>query len=375
MRVLAALSGGVDSAVAAARAVDAGHEVVGVHMALSRNRDQLRTGSRGCCSIEDAGDARRAADVLGIPFYVWDLSTQFEQTVVADFLSAYQAGRTPNPCVRCNEHVKFSALLDKGVALGFDAVCTGHYARVVERPDGSRELHRARDAAKDQSYVLAVMGPERLSRALFPLGDVVSKEQTRAEAAQRGLSVSAKPDSYDICFVADGDTQGFLRDRLGSRPGEVVEADGTVVGAHDGAYAYTVGQRRGLHLARPAADGRPRYVLAVEPVQNRVVVGPAEALAVTAVRADRAVWFGEAAATGTACEVQVRAHGAAVGARVIRADDRVEVALDEDAALRGVAPGQSLVLYAGSRVLGQATVTGTTGPVTAPTGRESAVRA
>ena len=151
MRVLAALSGGVDSAVAAARAVDAGHEVVGVHMALSRNRDQLRTGSRGCCSIEDAGDARRAADVLGIPFYVWDLSAQFEQTVVADFLSEYQAGRTPNPCVRCNEHVKFSALLDKGVALGFDAVCTGHYARVVEGPDGSRELHRATDGAKDQS--------------------------------------------------------------------------------------------------------------------------------------------------------------------------------------------------------------------------------
>ncbi|CAL8980226.1 tRNA-specific 2-thiouridylase MnmA [Cellulomonas sp. T2.31MG-18] len=375
MRVLAALSGGVDSAVAAARAVDAGHEVVGVHMALSRNRDQLRTGSRGCCSIEDAGDARRAADVLGIPFYVWDLSAQFEQTVVADFLSEYQAGRTPNPCVRCNEHVKFSALLDKGVALGFDAVCTGHYARVVEGPDGSRELHRATDAAKDQSYVLAVMGPERLARALFPLGDVVSKEQTRAEAARRGLSVSAKPDSYDICFVADGDTQGFLRDRLGSRPGEVVDADGTVVGAHDGAYAYTVGQRRGLHLGRPAADGRPRYVLAVEPVQNRVVVGPAEALAVTAVRADRAVWFGDAPAAGTACEVQVRAHGAAAGAQVIRADDRVEVALDTDAALRGVAPGQSLVLYAGSRVLGQATVTGTTGPVSAPTGREPAVRA
>ncbi|BDO41560.1 tRNA 2-thiouridine(34) synthase MnmA [Cellulomonas sp. NTE-D12] len=375
MRVLAALSGGVDSAVAAARAVDAGHEVVGVHMALSRNRDQLRTGSRGCCSIEDAGDARRAADVLGIPFYVWDLSAQFEQTVVADFLSEYQAGRTPNPCVRCNEHVKFSALLDKGVALGFDAVCTGHYARVVEGPGGSRELHRATDGAKDQSYVLAVLGPERLARALFPLGDVVSKEQTRAEAAQRGLSVSAKPDSYDICFVADGDTQGFLRDRLGSRPGEVVDADGTVVGAHDGAYAYTVGQRRGLHLGRPAADGRPRYVLAVEPVQNRVVVGPAEALAVTAVRADRAVWFGDAPAAGTACEVQVRAHGAAVGARVIRADDRVEVALDTDAALRGVAPGQSLVLYAGSRVLGQATVTGTTGPVSAPTGREPAVRA
>lgn len=140
MRVLAALSGGVDSAVAAARAVDAGHDVVGVHMALSRNRDQFRTGSRGCCSIEDAGDARRAADVLGIPYYVWDLSERFEQTVVADFLAEYEAGRTPNPCVRCNEHIKFEALLDKGVALGFDAVCTGHYARIEIGDDAGREL-------------------------------------------------------------------------------------------------------------------------------------------------------------------------------------------------------------------------------------------
>ena len=362
MRVLAALSGGVDSAVAAARAVDAGHEVVGVHMALSRNRDQLRTGSRGCCSIEDAGDARRAADVLGIPFYVWDLSAQFEQTVVADFLAEYQAGRTPNPCVRCNEHVKFSALLDKAVALGFDAVCTGHYARVLVGPDGARELHRAHDAAKDQSYVLAVMGPERLARAMFPLGDVASKDETRAEAARRGLSVSAKPDSYDICFVADGDTQGFLRQRLGSRPGDVVDADGTVVGAHDGAYAYTVGQRRGLHLGRPAADGRPRYVLAVEPVRNRVVVGPVEALAVASVRGNRPVWFGAAPVAGTACTVQVRAHGAAVDARVVRADDEVEVELDSPGALRGVAPGQSLVLYQDGRVLGQATVTSTGAP-------------
>ena len=359
MRVLAALSGGVDSAVAAARAVDAGHEVVGVHMALSRNRDQLRSGSRGCCSIEDAGDARRAADVLGIPFYVWDLSAQFEQTVVADFLAEYRAGRTPNPCVRCNEHIKFSALLDKAVALGFDAVCTGHYARVVDRTDGSRELHRAADVAKDQSYVLAVMGPQRLGRALFPLGDVPSKERTRAEAAARGLSISDKPDSYDICFVADGDTQRFLRDRLGSRPGDVVDADGRPVGVHDGAYAYTVGQRRGLRLGRPAADGRPRYVLAVEAVQNRVVVGPAEALAVGGVRGDRAVWFGAAPGGGTACTVQVRAHGAAVGVRVVRADEDLEVVLDEPGALRGVAPGQSMVLYDGARVLGQATVTTT----------------
>src|SRR5690554_2013557 len=295
MRVLAALSGGVDSAVAAARAVEAGHDVVGVHMALSRNRDQFRTGSRGCCSIEDAGDARRAADVLGIPYYVWDLSERFEDTVVADFLSEYEAGRTPNPCVRCNEHIKFEALLDKATALGFDAVATGHYARVVETASGDggvrRELHRSPNDAKDQSYVLAVMGPERLARSLFPLGDFATKDEVRAEAERRGLSVSAKPDSYDICFVADGDTQGFLRERLGSRPGPVVDADGTVVGEHDGSYAYTVGQRKGLGIGRPAADGRPRYVLEVEPRTNTVVVGPAELLSVDEIVGNDAVWL------------------------------------------------------------------------------------
>ena len=356
MRVLAALSGGVDSAVAAARAVDAGHDVVGVHMALSRTRDQFRTGSRGCCSIEDAGDARRAADVLGIPYYVWDLSERFEETVVADFVAEYEAGRTPNPCVRCNEHIKFATLLDKAVALGFDAVCTGHYARIAVRDDGTRELHRAADLAKDQSYVLAVMGPERLARSLFPLGDVASKEVTRREAAERGLSVSAKPDSYDICFVADGDTQGFLRSRLGSQPGEIVDASGTVLGEHDGAYAFTVGQRKGLSIGRPAPDGKPRYVLAVEPVRNRVVVGSAGELAVGVVAADRAVWFDGPPTASFACALQVRAHGEPVPARAaVGADGSVEVLLDGE--LRGVAPGQSAVLYDGTRVIGQATVT------------------
>ncbi|GEN78406.1 tRNA 2-thiouridine(34) synthase MnmA [Actinotalea fermentans] len=356
MRVLAALSGGVDSAVAAARAVEAGHDVVGVHMALSRNRDQLRTGSRGCCSIEDASDARRAADVLGIPFYVWDLSERFEETVVADFLAEYAAGRTPNPCVRCNEHVKFTALLDRAVALGFDAVATGHYARVEVLPDGGRALHRAGDLGKDQSYVLAVMGPERLARAMFPLGTAGSKEEVRAEAAARGLGVSSKPDSYDICFVADGDTQGYLRARLGSRPGEIRDTSGAVVGHHDGAYAYTVGQRRGLRLGRPAADGRPRYVLDVQPVTNTVVVGPAEELDVTGLTGADAVWFVAPSPEWFACAVQVRAHGAAVPARARATDGGRGLEVAVEGALRGLAAGQSAVLYAGTRVLAQATV-------------------
>ena len=356
MRVLAALSGGVDSAVAAARALDAGHEVVGVHMALSRNRDEYRSGSRGCCSIEDSNDARRAADILGIPYYVWDLSNEFHDLVVKDFLSEYEAGRTPNPCVRCNEHIKFDTLLERAAALGFDAVATGHYARIDIRADGVRELHRAADAAKDQSYVLAVMGPDKLARAMFPLGQIESKSKVRAEAAARGLGVSNKPDSYDICFVADGDTKGFLERALGRNPGEIVDEAGEVVGAHTGAYAYTVGQRKGLRLPRPAADGAPRYVTGVDTGRNVVTVGPETLLSVRELVGEQVVWLApDVPADGpTSCLAQVRAHGEAVPGAVVREGDRVVVTLD--APMRGVAAGQSLVVYDGTRVLGQATI-------------------
>src|SRR6478735_3078876 len=228
LRVLAAMSGGVDSAVAAARAAEAGHDVTGVHLALSANPQSFRTGARGCCTIEDSRDARRAADVIGIPFYVWDLAERFREDVVDDFVAEYEAGRTPNPCLRCNEKIKFAALLDKALALGFDAVVTGHYAQVVQGPDGP-ELHRAVDEAKDQSYVLGVLTRDQLARAVFPLGDT-PKSQVREEAERRDLIVADKPDSHDICFVTDGDTAGFLRDRLGSQPGDVVDVDGAVVG-------------------------------------------------------------------------------------------------------------------------------------------------
>src|SRR6266576_2003895 len=287
MRVLAAMSGGVDSAVAAARAADAGHEVTGVHLALSRSPQSYRSGARGCCTLEDARDARRAADVIGIPFYVWDMAERFDRDVVADFVAEYAEGRTPNPCLRCNEKIKFSAVLDRAVALGFDAVCTGHHARL----DGGR-LRRSVDAAKDQSYVLAVLNRGQLDRALFPLGGS-TKDEVRAEAARRGLAVADKPDSHDICFIADGDTRRFLADRLGPRPGELVDAvTGEVVGEHEGAYGFTVGQRRGLRLGRPAGDGRPRYVLDITPATGTVTVGPAELLDVTEVVGLRPVWTG-----------------------------------------------------------------------------------
>jgi tRNA-specific 2-thiouridylase len=360
MRVLAAMSGGVDSAVAAARVVEAGHEVVGVHLALSRQPATLRTGARGCCTAEDAHDARRAADVLGIPFYVWDLSEQFAEAVVDDFVAEYQAGRTPNPCLRCNETIKFSALLDKAVALGFDALATGHYARVVEVEAGGRprrELHRAADPAKDQSYVLGVLTVDQLARAVFPLGDSV-KGDVRAEAARRGLAVADKPDSHDICFIADGDTRGWLERRLGAQPGEIRDETGAIVGDHQGAYGFTVGQRKGLRIGHPAPDGRPRYVLDVQPVTNTVVVGPAEALDVTGLVAERPRWCSAVPSGPVEVDVQVRAHGEPAPA-VAQAGQDGTVQIQLRTPLRGVAPGQAAVLYAGTRVLGSATITAT----------------
>src|SRR5579875_2700339 len=234
LRVLAAMSGGVDSAVAAARAAEAGHEVTGVHLALARNPASYRSGARGCCTLEDARDARRAADVIGIPFYVWDLAERFHDEVVQDFVAEYARGTTPNPCLRCNEKIKFAAVLDRALALGFDAVCTGHHARL----EGGR-LRRSVDPGKDQSYVLGVLTSEQLGRSMFPRG------------------------------------------ALGSAPGDIVDESGTVVGHHEGTFGYTVGQRRGLGITRPAPDGRPRYVLDIEPATRTVTVGPAESLDVT----------------------------------------------------------------------------------------------
>ena len=360
MKVLAAMSGGVDSAVAAARARDAGHDVTGVHLALSSNPQSFRSGARGCCTLEDARDARRAADVIGIPFYVWDLAQRFREDVVDDFVAEYAAGRTPNPCLRCNEKIKFSAVLDKALALGFDAVCTGHYARIV---DG--RLLRAVDPEKDQSYVLGVLTADQVAAAMFPLG-VTTKHDVRREAARRGLAVAAKPDSHDICFIADGDTGGFLRERLGAAPGPIVDRAGEQVGEHDGAYAFTVGQRRGLGIGRPAVDGRPRYVLDVSPVTNTVTVGTAEDLDVVGLTASRPRWSGPRPEGPVECLAQVRAHGepvpavaqcvpsmSAPGADGPEDDVRVELRCP----VRGVAPGQAVVLYDGDAVIGSATIT------------------
>ena len=363
MRVLAALSGGVDSAVAAARLVDAGHEVVGVHLALSRTDSTAGGRGRGCCTVDDARDARRAADVLGIPCYVWDLSDVFAAAVLEPFVASYAAGRTPNPCVACNRHVKFAALDDRARALGFDAVATGHYAR-LERSATGTTLHRAADAAKDQSYVLAVLAPDRLARALFPLGDAAAKADVRAEAAARGLGVADKADSTDVCFIPDGDTRTWLGARIERRPGAVLDVSGAVVGRHDGAHGFTVGQRRGLALERPAADGRPRYVVATDVEAGTVTVGGADDLLVEEVEASGPLWCGPAPGVGDRVGVQLRAHAAEVGARVESVDGgRLVLALERAVAV--VAPGQLAALYDGGRVVGSATVERCGAPVPA----------
>ena len=393
LRVLAAMSGGVDSAVAAARAVAAGHEVTGVHLALSANPSSYRTGARGCCTMEDARDARRAADVIGIPFYVWDMAERFAADVVDDFVAEYARGGTPNPCIRCNEKIKFAAVLDRAVALGFDAVCTGHHARLVPAEDGpagdafaggdalaaradpqadgvsplaegasSRlpgqplRLARSVDQAKDQSYVLGVLTAGQLSRAMFPLGDS-TKEQVRAEAACRGLAVADKPDSHDICFIADGDTRGFLQRRLGPAPGPIVDHDGQVVGSHQGSYGFTVGQRRGLRIDSPAPDGRPRYVLGIEPVSRTVRVGPANLLDVDEIVATRPVWPGHPPIGPIKAEVQLRAHGETFPATYWLEDGSLRIRLESPA--RGVARGQAAVLYDGDTVIGSGTISET----------------
>jgi tRNA-specific 2-thiouridylase len=346
------MSGGVDSAVAAALAVDAGHDVTGVHLALSPDRQVLRSGARGCCSVEDAHDARRVADELGIPFYVWDLADRFREDVVDDFVAEYAAGRTPNPCLRCNERIKFTAVLDRARALGFDAVVTGHHARLA---DG--RLRRSVDAAKDQSYVLGVLTGGQLAGALFPLG-AMTKERVRQVAAERGFAVAGKPDSHDICFIPDGDTRGFLTRRLGARPGPVVDAaTGATLGTHEGTHGFTVGQRRGLGVA--VGDQRPRYVLSIEPVSRTVTVGTADLAGVDAVRTGPPTWTGPAPRLPLRAEVQLRAHGTPVACEVTAVDGGLRLALADPQ--RGVAPGQSAVLYApdpvrGDLVLGQGTV-------------------
>ncbi len=284
MKVLAAMSGGVDSAVAAARVAEAGHDVTGIHLALSRNPQSYRTGARGCCTIEDSNDARRAADVIGIPFYVWDLSERFHADVVEDFLDEYAAGRTPNPCLRCNEKIKFAAVLDRALALGFDAVATGHYAQLRT---GRRRA--GRDAPRGGHGQGPVLRARRAHPAPARPRAVPARRQRASPTyvARRSAAASPSPTSPTATTSASSATAtpaaGWPTGwpTASSRtPGRSSTATAQVLGEHDGSYRFTVGQRKGLRIGRPAPDGQPRYVLDIEPVSGTVTVGPREALAV-----------------------------------------------------------------------------------------------
>lgn len=461
-RVLVGLSGGVDSAVAAARLLAARHQVEGMFMQLdgyagtggaaggaagAEGGDRMASGYTG----EAVKDAQIVADYLGIKLHVWDLADEFRAIVKAPFVEGYHDGLTPNPCVRCNRLLKFGAVVQRALELGYDYVATGHYAQswqpgaagVIPGAGGAAgavggagrragglggwELRRGANPNKDQSYVLAGGRREMLEHAIFPLGDVVSKDDVRAEAAALGIPVAGKRDSFDICFIPDRDTRGYLRRHLGEEPGVIVDEAGAVVGQHSGAYQYTVGQRRGLHLPRPHADGQPRYVTGIEPRSGVIHVGPLLALEVPGVTCGPVNWIagpeelglsvgaggaGEAVLEGPEVSVQFRAHGAALPARIrfaggafgpllksvektaahaageagavpdaapgavpenpkASAESIAAAALAEGNTMeveflgkapRGVATGQSLVVYVGDRVVAQGNIVKTLKP-------------
>jgi tRNA-specific 2-thiouridylase len=339
-RVVVAMSGGVDSSVAAALVRDAGHEAVGVTLKLL---PRLDTGFGCCGSPRDVADARDVCDRLGLPHYVVDLHEAFEQRVVAPFVEAYRSGRTPNPCVECNRHLKFHTLAALAEAWGASAVATGHYARIVEA-GGERRLLRAADAAKDQTYFLYRLGQRELARALFPLGSL-TKAEVRQRARALGLPTAEKEESFEVCFVR-GDYRDLLEQR-GARgtPGEIRNTSGARVGRHQGLGSYTVGQRHGLGLAL----GRPAYVVALEPASNTLVVGPREEAQASEALVSEVCWT-RAPVFGRPVEVKVR-HRSRPAAAVLEPEGkavRVRFAQPQFAP----APGQSAVFYEDDEVLG-----------------------
>jgi tRNA-uridine 2-sulfurtransferase len=349
--VLVAMSGGVDSSVAACLLKERGYDVLGSHMRLVHLADGV---DHGCCGPTARADARAVGRLGGFDVEVVDMSAAFDETVLADFFAEHEAGRTPNPCARCNEHIKFGAFLARADALGIDYVATGHYARTRRDDDGAWHLHRGADTAKDQSYMLHTLGQRELARSLFPVGDL-TKADTRRHAERLGLPVAAKPDSQEVCFIPGADHAAFLeaRDPRLVRGGDVVDPDGNVVGRHGGAHRFTVGQRRGLGVSMPERT----YVLEVDAAANRVVVGAGELLARRGLHADRARWVaGEPPADGPfEADVRIRYRGGSVPA-VVHATAAEALEVEFRIRQRGVAPGQSVVVYRGDEVLGGARI-------------------
>ncbi len=354
LKVLAAMSGGVDSAVAAALLAEAGHEVTGITLKLwCYGTSPLSP--RACCTLDAIDDARRVAQRMGFVHHVVDAEEVFRRRVLQPFMDAYAGGRTPYPCALCNQHLKFGDLVARLELVGADALATGHYARIERLGDGSYGLFRATDRGKDQSYALAFIPYDVLPRVRFPLGGL-TKHEVRDHAARLGLSVWDKPESQDLCFVPDGDYAGFMVNRLGERrgtaPGPIVDTEGRVRGTHRGLLHYTVGQRRGLGIAAP----EPLYVIALEPARNAVRVGSRSALQAEGLVTGPMNWLLPAPpAAGRAVEAQIRYHHEPAAARVLpRADGSVEVRFERPQS--AVTPGQSCVLYDGDRVLGGAPI-------------------
>jgi len=346
--VLVAMSGGVDSSVAAALLLEAGYDVTGVTMKLWGGESDS-----GCCSVSDVDDARRVAQQLDIPFHVFNFGDDFDEHVVQPYVHAHATGLTPNPCIECNRHLKFDKLLHRAEALGFDLVATGHHARIVDARDGTRRLARGADSAKDQSYVLYMLNQAQLARVLLPLG-TMTKADVRAEAARLGLRTATKPDSQDVCFITStGGRTTFLGDRIALRPGRVVDTSGQEVGAVDAVELVTVGQRRGL---APGRDGKPRYAIDVDVERATVTVGSADELLEPMIELATVVWAAEPVSGNV--RVQCSAHGAPVPASLqLDPSDPTRAAVHLDQPQRRTAPGQSVVFFADDQVLGGGIVT------------------
>ena len=351
MRVVVAMSGGVDSSVAAALLADQGHEVIGVSMQLYDQTEGV-TSFGSCCSIDDLHDARRVAAAIGIPHYIVNFERQFQDHVVSNFVREYTAGRTPLPCAHCNSDLKFATLLDRAQAFGADAVATGHYARAGRDPASGRFwLGRGADARKDQSYFLFSLTQTQLAHAIFPVGDR-PKEDVRDYARARRLPVADKPDSQEICFIPDHDYAAFVDRHAGrtTHDGAIVDEEGRVLGRHDGIHRFTVGQRKGLGLGASSA-GAPMYVLALRPAEREVVVGHRGALERTTLSASGVNWIGGAPADSVRAAVQIRhRHYPAPATVRSTGDGRAEVVFD--APQIAVTPGQAVVFYDGDLVMG-----------------------